>query len=268
MGDRNRQTPPGPAVKINGLMLPPVDITYIAAEIRMHAAELREAQEDHDGEMDPDPRVLPQALSDLFDHLRRLEDQVPDPATEGGPTPAARADLSRLGDYGVDLLARLAGLAGTLPAPHKAHAIEELALPFACWIARRGGELGYLEPIVNGAAHLANRLLQPSELEQLYGLLTEIVDAVDPRLSQDTTSVDPSRPWRILLLNRAIVATRSHRPALMEEAFESIIEYLPDEAPAFFREGMEQMAALNYPPQVRDLMQRFHQQCHGQRVLH
>ena len=71
---------------------------------------------------------------------------------------------------------------------------EELALPLACWIARRGGEIGYLEPVVDGAAHLANRLMRPSELEQLYGLLTEIVDAVDPRFSQHTASADPSRP--------------------------------------------------------------------------
>jgi len=54
----------------------------------------------------------------------------------------------------------------------------------------------------------------------------------------------------------------------METAFESVIEYLPEEAPTFFREGMEQMDALDYPPQVRDLMQRFYQRCCGRRVLH
>ncbi|MCB2262625.1 MAG: hypothetical protein LGR52_06765 [Candidatus Thiosymbion ectosymbiont of Robbea hypermnestra] len=249
-------------------MLPPVDITHIAAEIRMHGAEFREVQEELGGAPDPEPQVLLQALSDLFDHLRRLEDEIPNPTAQDGPMPPAGADLRRLGDYGIDLLARLAALAGALPTPHQAHAIEELALPFACWIARRGGELGYLEPVVDGAAHLANRLRQPAELEQLCGLLTEIIEAADPRFSQDMTSVDPNRPWRILLLNRAIVATRSQRPALMEVAFEAILEYLPDEAPAFFREGMEQMAALHYPPQVHDLMQRFHQQCSGQRTLH
>lgn len=183
--------------------------------------------------------------------------------------PAAPADLRSLGDYGIDLLARLVALAGTLLPTPKARAIEELALPFACWIARCGGELGYLEPVVNGAAHLANRLMRPSELEQLYGLLTEVVNAVDLRLSQaHGLPVAPSRPWRVLLLNRAIVATRSHRPARIEEAFESVVEYLPEEAPTFFREGMEQMDALDYPPQVRDLMQGFYQQCCGQCVLH
>ncbi|WP_089726042.1 hypothetical protein [Candidatus Thiosymbion oneisti] len=249
-------------------MLPPVDIAYIAEALRIYSEALTEVLEDRNGEADPDPRVLLKALSDLFDHLRRLEDGAPDQVAMDGFTPPASADLHSLGNYGIDLLARLAALAGTLLAPPKARAIEELALPLACWIARRGGELGYLEPVVNGAAHLANRLMRPSELEQLYGLLTEVVNAVDPRISQHTTSADSSRPWRVLLLNRAIVATRSHQPALMEEAFESVIEYLPEEAPTFFREGMEQMDALNYPSQVRDLMQRFYQQCCGRRVLH
>jgi len=265
---RDGQTAPRPAVKIDSLMLPLVDITYIAEALRTYSVAFIEALEDRNGETDPDPRVLLQALSDLLDHLRRLEDGVPDQTATDRFTPPAPADLRSLGDYGIDLLARLAALAGTLLSPPKARAIEELALPLACWIARRGGELGYLEPVVNGAAHLANRLLRPSELEQLYGLLTEIVDAVDPGLSQYMGSADPSRPWRILLLNRAIVATRSHQPALMEEAFESVVEYLPEEASTFFREGMEQMDALNYPTQVRDLMQRFYQQCCGRRVLH
>ncbi len=256
------------SVKISDLMLPPVDITYIAEEIRAHAVGLTEAFEDRNGETDPDPRVLLRALSGLFDHLRRLEDQVSDQAVAAGLIPPAPADIRPLGDHGIDLLARLAALAGTLPAPRKARAIEELALPFACWIARRGGEIGYLEPVVNGAAYLANRLVRPFELGQLCGLLTEVIDAVDPRLSQSLGSADPTRPWRVLLLNRAIVATRSHQPALMEEAFEAVIEYLPNDAPTFFREGMEQMEALSYPPQVRDLMQRFYQQCCGQRVLH
>ena len=265
---RDGQTAPEPAVKIGSLILPLVDITYIAEALRGYSVAFIEALEDRNGETDPDPQVLLKALSDLLDHLRRLEDGVPDQAAMDGLTPPVPADFRSLGDYGIDLLARLAVLAGTLLSSPKACAIEELALPLACWIARRGGELGYLDPVVDGAAHLANRLMQPSELEQLYGLLTEVVDAVDPRLSQYTGSADPSRSWRILLLNHAIVVTRSHRPALMEEAFGSVIEYLPEEAPIFFREGMEQMKALNYPPQVRDLMQGFYQQYCGRRVLH
>jgi len=249
-------------------MLPPVDISYIAEELRGHSDELVEAFDDRNEDMDPDPRVLLEALHELFEGLRRVEEDAPEQVAEGGSTSPALKDLRTLGDYGIDLLARLAGLAGGLLLPERARAIEELALPLACWIARRGGELGYLGPVVDGAANLANRLQQPSDLGRLYGLLTEVVDAVSSPIAQDTGSTDPSRPWRVLLINRAIVATRSHRPELMEDAFESLIEHLPDDAPTFFREGMEQMDALNYPPHVRIVMQRYHEQWCGQRVLH
>lgn len=249
-------------------MLPPVDIAYIAEELRRHSEELTEAFEDQDGDADSDPRVLLQALNDLLDGLRLREEYAPPPLSAEPGTAPAIADIRSLGDHGIDLLSRLSALAGRLHLPQRSRAIEELALPLACWIARRGGELGYLGPVVNGAASVANGLSQSTELGQLYGQLSEVVNAVSPQISQDAASTDPTRPWRVLLLNRAIVATRSHEPTLMEDAFETLLEHLPDEAPGFFREGMEQMDALGYPPRVRALMQRYYDRWCGQRVLH
>jgi hypothetical protein len=77
-------------------------------------------------------------------------------------------------------------------------------------------------------------------------------------VAQDVGRTEPQRPWRVLLLNRAIVATRSHRPALMEVAFDDVVEHLPQEAARFFEEGMAQMDALDYPPQVRAVMERYY----------
>jgi len=249
-------------------MLPPVDIAYIADELQRHAEKLGEAFEDSDTNLDSDPRALNRALQDLLDSLRRLDDEEPSAEYPNGNPRVGVKDIHTLGDYGIDMLGRLAALAGRLHLPQRVRGIEELALPLACWIARRGGELGYLGPVVNGAASVANSLKQPGDLGQLYGLLTEVVNAVKPQISQDTASTDPTRPWRILLLNRAIVATRSHQPALMEEAFESLVEHLPDAAPGFFREGMEQMEALNYPTRVRVVVKHYYDQWCGQRVLH
>lgn len=245
-----------------------VDIAYIAEELRRHSEELGEAFEDSGGDPSPDPRVLLDALKDLLDGLRLVEDEIPGLLFSDRSTPSEATDFHKLGDYGIDMLGRLAALADRLHLPQRARDIEELTLPLACWMARRGAEIGYLGPVVNGAASVANHLDQPIELGQLYGLLTEVFNAVKPQISQDTASNDPNRPWRILLLNRAIVATRSHQPALMDEAFEGLVEHLPDEAPGFFREGMEQMEALNYPPRVRVVVQRYFDQWCGQRVLH
>lgn len=249
-------------------MLPPVDISYIADELQRHTEKLGEAFEDSDANLDSDPRALNQALQDLLDSLRGLDEEEPNAEYPNGNPHAGVKDIHTLGDYGIDMLGRLAALAGRLHLPQRVRGIEELALPLACWIARRGGELGHLGPVVNGAASVANSLKQPGDLGQLYGLLTEVVNAVNPQISQDTASTDPTRPWRILLLNRAIVATRSHQPVMMEEAFETLVEHLPDAAPGFFREGMEQMEALNYPTRVRVVVKRYYDQWCGQRVLH
>jgi hypothetical protein len=104
------------------------------------------------------------------------------------------------------------------------------------------------------------------DLAGLYALMTEMVEGMSPARIQDSGNF-PSRPWRVLLLNRAIVATRSQRPALMVAAFDSLVEHLPEDAPDFFREGMGQMEALQYPAPVRELMQRYYDRwCTGQRL--
>jgi hypothetical protein len=247
-------------------MISPIDLTEIAGELRRQARELVRAFEDDPRGDELDPQPTYNALGECLEACQRAgqadRERSGAPPEEGcGPT------LDAIADHALGLLSRLTALANGLNRPHEARGIEALALPFACWVARNGGELSHLEPIVNAAAALANRLQEPSQLEQLYTLLSEVTAAVSPQVSQDTGLRDPSRPWRILVLNRAIVATRSHRPPLMEEAFEHLIEQLPDEAPGFFREGMEQMEALSYPSHVRVVMQRYYSRWCTQRTL-
>ena len=79
---------------------------------------------------------------------------------------------------------------------------------------------------------------------------------------------NPEHPWRVLNLNRAIVATHTHNPRVMEEAFETLLQNLPEDAPAFFREGMGRMEALNYPPRVREVMERYYRKWCLQHTLH
>ena len=177
-------------------------------------------------------------------------------------------DLSALCDHGMELLTRLSAVAGRLHLPLHARRVEGLALPLACWVARRGAELCHPTAAVNAAAAWANSLKAPDELATLHGLMSEVIEALSPMLTQDRDALDPNGPWRILLLNRAIVATRSHRPALMELAFQAVVEALPMAAPDFFREALEQMEILNYPPQVRTVVQRYADVWCTRRTLH
>lgn len=263
-------------------MLPPIDIAYINLEIRSLCDDLAQryadAGSDADPTLAPDPAELCDGLQRVLVALADLGARLPlhPPSLEGRPegTVAARADatgapgIDTLCNHGIDLLARLSGLAGRLGLPQHAHRIEALTLPLACWGARRGGELSQPAPVVNAAGALANRLKAPDALAELHGLMSEVVDALNPQVTQDSDETDATRPWRVLLLNRAIVATRSHRPDLMETAFSAVVEALPRDAPEFFLEALGQMEALNYPPQVREVVQRYADTWCTRRILH
>jgi hypothetical protein len=206
------------------------------------------------------------ALAGLGSRLPR-HSPVPGQSPEADPVGGA-PDLGALSNYAIDLLARMAGLAGRLHLPQQARQLESLALPLAVWVARRGGELANPAPVVNAAGALANSFKAPDDLAALHGLMSEVIDALSPQFAQDGDASDATRPWRVLLLNRAIVATRSHRPDLMEAAFSAVAEALPGDAPDFFREALGQMEALNYPPQVRRVVQRYADTWCTRRTLH
>jgi hypothetical protein len=269
-------------------MLPPVDLAHIALEARRLCEDLAQAfadtyadpqakaKADADAETaaypqgGPDPSSLCQSLQGLLDALRRADPEVEQPDTDAGvQSPGLGApDLGALADHGFEMLNRLSALAGRLRLPQHALRVEGLALPLACWVARRGGELAHPAPVVNAAAAWANSIKAPDELATLYGLMSEVIEALSPMLTQDRDALDPNGPWRILLLNRAIVATRSHRPALIELAFQSVCEALPMAAQDFFREALWQMEALNYPTQVRAVVQRYADAWCTRRTLH
>jgi hypothetical protein len=204
------------------------------------------------------PEELESTLEQLFVVLTRWEEVEPED----------RPGLDRLGTYALGLVAELSSAAALLQLEDLSREIELQAYPLGVWLARRGGRLEQIDPIVNAVAFLANHTHDPQDLERLFLGVSEIVEAVSPAIRDDLTESGPGRPWRLLLLNRAIVATRSHDPDLMEAAFSAVVEHLPDDAQRFFAEGMEQMDLLGYPPQVRRVMQRYHERWSTGRRMH
>jgi hypothetical protein len=69
-------------------------------------------------------------------------------------------------------------------------------------------------------------------------------------------------------MNYSIVATRTLTPELMEAAFRVLTEKLPEDAPRFFDEGMQQMDAQNYPPAVREVMEKYHREWRADSPTH
>lgn len=247
-------------------MLPPIDISYIADRLDELGEDLQHAFEDSADPVEPAPQVLLIGLARVLDIIRA--------ADAGSSADFANAIQDTTGsdpevvlEHGLLLLAQLGGVAERLKLPEQARAIEQLSLPLSCWMLRRGCELQHPEPVVNAMALLANSLRQSDQLAELFGLMNEVMKGIGLERALEMEVANPARPWRVLLLNRAIVATRSHQPGLMEDAFSAVVEHLPEDAPDFFREGMGQIEALDYPPQVREVMQRYFEVwCVGQRL--
>jgi hypothetical protein len=245
------------------MKIPPVDLAYVQEQFSELSGDLLEAWEDDRYEADSlTPPALHQAMHQLLDVLRSCTDATGDPAD-----PEAPRELRILGEHGLQLLSELSRHADRLGMGRQARGLRDLCLPFALWILRCDGAFASWEPVVDAVAELANRLSEPDDLARLYGHLDDLVEAGNPTVTQ-ASQRPATRAWRILLLNRAIVATRSHRPDLMERAFRAVVDWLPHDAPGFFEEAMEQMDVIGYPTPVRTVVEAYYRELCGQRTLH
>ncbi|CAK0763391.1 conserved hypothetical protein [Gammaproteobacteria bacterium] len=210
------------------------------------------------------PPVLVASLSRLFEVLREMEGGF----AVGPEGDGARHDLGILGNYGIRLLDEAAGWASDLGQPVLSQAFSSLVLPLACWTGGYGGTLTALKPIVDNLLQLTDQTTSRADSERLFSVMDAILTAVEPAIFLDADSTDSRRAWRILVLNRAMVATRTYQRFLMERAFKTLVYRLPEDAPEFFREGMVQLERLDSPPEARELMFAYCQAWGLPRSLH
>jgi len=169
-------------------------------------------------------------------------------------------DISDVGEHGLMLLEKLVLKAGSLNDIEDKTDLEQIALVIAEWIIQRDGKINILEPIVDALAQVANAVSDTEQLIALADFMGEIADACSDTIKQDIEIGNMHRPWRILNINRGIVATRTNDPQTMRRVFTELIKALPMDAPGFFKEGMSEMIRLNYPDHVRDVMQEYFDQ--------
>jgi hypothetical protein len=249
------------------MLFPGLDLRYISRQFDATAPAVVEASR-HSGsaaqDADHSPSMLQQAMLRLLELLQIIETDM------GEDNKLARQDfdLNELGDYAIQMLSDLADAANSLKLEQQSQQLEDLTLPLAVWIVRHGGEVRSLAPIVNALARLANTLSEPDLLAQLYHLIRELQLTVDTSGRQDAGRSASSRPWRLLLMNQAIIATRSHQPDLIDEAYQLLMEALPEEAPRFFAEGMQQMELINYPQVVKQVVKKYYNLWGLPRTLH
>ena len=222
------------------------------------ANETSSAMPDADTDLPP----LEQAFAQLVDIMARIESDTQ------APGDTRTEDITEIGEYALRLQEKLSGITEQSGLAGQKQPLADLSVNLALWIAGHNGQIETLEPVVDALALAANTTQEPQQLEQLSGVIKRIIAAVSAPISQDLEKMNPGRPWRVLLLNHGIVATRSHNTQLMEEAFTLLASKLPEDATRFFSEGMQQMEALDYPPHVRETMEKYHREWPVKHSLH
>jgi len=238
-----------------------IGINFAAADAESFAAMLQAGveqamvacAESANDQEDGDAALYAAGAAQLIDVLRRVEADT----RSTGAVPLQPAEIGELGGYGFGLLQ---GLEDCLREAGSAELAGDLALlnvPLALWVARHGGVLEELGPLTDILAQLANMVEEPAQLRTLAATMGELADAAAPAVRGDLERLDPGRPWRILHLNRAIVATRSGDAESMEAAYEALARRLPEDGAEFFQEAGRRVERLGTPEAVRGVLRRF-----------
>lgn len=180
---------------------------------------------------------------------------------ENSNVPAmSQKEMSEIGDHGLMLLDAACDLAESLNLKYQKSQMSAIMVVVALWVARHGGKLRTLETVVDTMADFGNSTSDTQALTALCEIMGEIVRAASNELRFDFDNQHPGRPWRVLNINRGIIATRTRNPRIMEVVFDELIRNVPDDAKDFFETGMQQVDELDYPGIVREVMVRYHRQ--------
>lgn len=176
-------------------------------------------------------------------------------------------DISRIGQYALDLLESLVAFVQNKTGEQNQDLLR-LSLPISLWVAEHGGKLSQIDMLVNSLAAYANETVDPDKLVELSAVIKQVIDACDDEIQRDIEQTNMMRPWRILNLNYCIVATRSYQPGIIQQAYDTLVRNLPQDAREFFIEGMQQMDIIGYPDEVREVVERYNKMWGSESTLH
>ena len=176
-------------------------------------------------------------------------------------------DISQIGQYALDILEAMVSFVQNKTGEQNRDLLR-LSLPLSLWVARRGGKLAQIDMVVNSLAGYANEVTEAHLLGELATTIYEVIEACDDEIKRDLEQTNMMRPWRILNLNYGIVATRSHQPKLIEQAYDALVKNLPQDARGFFKEGLQQMDIVGYPDDVREVVERYNKMWGAEGTLH
>jgi len=218
-------------------------------QLKMHSEELYQLwRATHNNETS---ESNPESLKEAYHQLCLIIERV-DRASNG----MNHEELNEIANHGIHLHIESVQWIERLQAQSIAPDLMKSIILFAAWAGRQKCELDEMEFIVNFLGEYSNYAKSQEELEELANLSMNIIDACPTKLKQDIDN-NLGRPWRVLLFNNAIIATRCHKDHLMEQAYELISDHLSDDAPAFFSQALDQMDIIGYPDNVRIIVRRY-----------
>lgn len=195
------------------------------------------------------PPELVNAIEEFLNAFEKLD-------AEYGDTGAILLeDTTELADYCLRCLAELRNWLARLELAALTPALDRIIIGAALWAIRHECEVITPEPAVNALAYSANDATSKQELAAVYGLMQGLIQALPLSIKSDLEKSNPQRPWRILLINFAIVAVRTQDVPMMQHAFDALAEHLPEECPGFFDEAVQQAQHAAFGHEVRGLLQ-------------
>ncbi len=118
--------------------------------------------------------------------------------------------------------------------------------------------------IVNSISYYSNKAKMGDDLIQLYQEITPLVFAL-PEIKR---TAEQYEVFKLLVFNYAIIATRTLDPERMEQGLSILVQYLPQEAEQFLKQGMGQMDIVGYPENIKAVMARFYLKYTTSKVMH
>lgn len=201
-------------------------------------------------------QVTPDQIREGIDQFFQIARAV-NTSDNDAPYAINNEDVIQIGDYGLTLIQDMAAWADQMDLQEQRRQLDNSTLGIAAWIIANKGEIRTAHSIVNAIAELANSTQDPEILASYAKFTGDVIDFCANIITQDLEKTDPLRPWRLLQFNRAIMATRSHDTDLLRRVYDEFVKALPEEAPGFFREGMNEMERLGYPDHVREVVQEY-----------
>jgi hypothetical protein len=249
-----------------------MDFSFKANTFRdlFHNTVAEYIEDEDQGDQDVNsPRALLAAMDQAIDVMARAD---ADSAVQKDMSAESMGlleekDISKIGQYILDLLEGMVAHVQDKTGEQNRELIR-LSVPVSLWVARHGGKLSQIDMLVNSLAGYANELTEPHMLADLAAVIKEVIDACDNEIRRDIDQSNMMRPWRVLNLNYGIVATRSHQPELIEQAYDALIQNLPQDARQFFKEGKQQMELIGYPEEVREVVERYNNMWGSESSLH